>query len=49
MAEINVNFNEVSHENGKMFNYSNDITIIIKITTKLIIIAKHFCLTLSVK
>ena len=37
MVEINVNFNEVSHKNGKIFNYSNDITIIKKIITKIII------------
>ena len=37
MADINVNFNEVSYKNGKIFNYSNDITIIIKIITKIIL------------
>lgn len=37
MVEINVNFNEVSHKNGKIFNYSNDIAIIKKIITKIIL------------
>ena len=37
MVEINVNFNDVSHKNGKIFDYcSIDITII-KFITKIIL------------